>query len=252
MTTSQLSLAACVLCISCVSFTDAQVTRSIPRDIADRNTFMPTATWKRHLSELGGSILYEMTPGSNEAYELSTLRVLKSGTRPVETIIPPDEGVLLEVLIDSSASANLKAIGVGNAGLSAKEKMSFTYRDVSEVFIPSSDWDRTALSAEAKKPMPKGVTRRYYIQAALLSGIQRKKYSEVSGTFKKAVDGTGIGADGEIYSSSDTFSQDYAIHLTLRDLAEFADPLAPLSTLDHFPGEPGSTSGLFVPQFDLK
>jgi hypothetical protein len=243
----------CSMVWGCVSFADSTVEHSLPNDIAARNTFLPTATWKRHLGELAGSILSEMEQGgANDLWQLSTDRYLKSGAVLEETMIPPDEGLLIEVLTDNKADARLSLLAFGSASIGAKEKMSFTYRDTTEVFAPGSSLDLDRLRSEAGKPNPPGVKARYVIQAALLSSIQRKKYTEVEGTFKKTVNGSGIGADGSIYSSDARLTHDYAIHLTLRKLSSFQENAVEFSTTalaSHVLGDPGDVRGVFAGAF---
>ncbi len=218
---STISVMVACFTSGCVTFADMQVDKIPSQEIARRNNFIPTAEWRRHLGQLVGTILLEKTAGAPEDRWVLGSRFIKAGKEPIITLVPKDQGVLAQFLIDNSADVTLKALGVGSGSLSGKQKMSFTYADSADAFISFEDIDRDALRAEANKPMPAGVTKRYFIQAALLADIQRRLFTEVSGGLTKTVAGDGIGADGKVYSSNTKFVQDYSIHLTLRDLDDF-------------------------------
>lgn len=209
------------LMCGCITFTQTDITTTIPRDIKIRNNFFPTAEWKYELAELAGSILVERKePVDGQKYYLSK-RIIKPGTEPTIEAIP--DGLLIEIIVDDSADTKLKTISIGNIALGAKKKMAFTYSDASRVFIKYQDLDITAIIAEANKEPGPNTENRWFIQGALLSLIQRKIYNEAKGGISTNLIGSAFKAEGNIYHKASKTTKDYAIHLTLRDLDEFIE-----------------------------
>jgi len=208
---------------SCVSFTSTPIITHLPKDIADRNNYLNTADWKYELAELAGSILIlYKTPVDGKMYDLGK-RIINKNLEPKVEIITGGE--IAKYLIDNHVEEKLKVIGLGDVQLSNKDKVEFTYTDTTRVFIKQIDWDYQALKEEANKNFGANIEARYFIQGALLSSIQRKKYSEVNSGLTTIIEGTGLKAGGKIYSSNSAIEKDFTIHLTLRNLDDFKGEL---------------------------
>lgn len=216
----QFALVGCLVCLSgCMTFTETEITKALPNDIAQRNNYVPTAEWKYELGELAGSILIERkTQVDGKLFYLGE-RIIKNQTEPEVKAI--SDGQLIRMYIDNSADAKLKIIGLGGVDLDVKKKMEFTYTDSSRAFIKQSDWDKSALTVEANKPLKNNEKAKYFIQGVLLSLLQRQEYSYAGSKTNATVNGSGMQVDSSIYSSSGVLTKDYAIHLTLRDLSDF-------------------------------
>jgi len=217
-----LSLTLVSLVLSgCVSFTETQLVRDLPNDIANRNNIIPTAEWKYELAQLAGSVLVEReTPVDGSKYYFSK-RIIKASTEPEAKAIP--EGVLIELITDNKADAKLKLLAAGGVDISGEQKIEFRYIDSARVFIKYEDIDLPSVIAEANKSAGPNVKNRWYVQGALLSVTQRKVFTKVQGVLQKTVSGSGFEADSDIYSSNSKATKDYAIHLTLRRLDDFKD-----------------------------
>ncbi len=206
----------------CVKFSPTAVVRTLPNDIADRNNLLPTAQLREHMEELIGAILIEIEdPTGQLNYELSTQKYLTSDAKPVLKSYSENEGTMVDILIDNKADVKLQALAFGGASLGAEQKMQFLYSDVADVWINDQYFDNQALRNEANRTVPNNIRNRWLIQGTLLSSIQTKTFTKVSGGLTKTVVGTGISAEGEVYSSASAFTKDFALHLTLRHIDLF-------------------------------
>lgn len=236
-----ISVIVILVMTGCTTFTEQPVITEVPNDIKDRNNYLPTAQWKYELTELAGSVLvkYKKADQDGKLWDVKD-RIIKSGTEPQKTSI--SDGELLTRLVDNRADAKLKAIGIGGASLSNKQKMEFTFSDARRVFIPSGDFDREALKKEAEKPLKDNEEAKYYVRGALLSVIQRRIFTEIEGSILKNIATSGLKADGKLYNSETNHTKDFAIHLTLISLSDFGDEFE--SSVDEFNSD--AIKGLWI------
>jgi hypothetical protein len=213
------------LVCACVKFSPIQLTRTLPNDIAERNNLIETAQWRSHLDDLVGAVLLESEdPQEGRIYSVSAGKFIASDATPVFSTFSETEGKLIEIIIDNKADAKLQYLALGSATLGAEEKLLFHYCDVSDVWIKYEQIDLEALKREAERVTDPTIKNRWFIQGALLSAIQKKVFTKVSGGLSKTVTGVGFSAEGGIYHSTSTFTKDYAIHLTLRHIDLFREP----------------------------
>jgi hypothetical protein len=230
----------------CVSFVDTSIDTTLPQDVTDRNHVVITADWRDELVELSGTVLYE--PKDPKQRWRAGRRII-SGTEPKLLFIASDDPnrVLAEVMIDSSSSNGLSAIGLGSIAVTGKDKLDFKYEDVSRVFINWADIDHSTIMKEKKTAMPDDAKRRWFVQGVRLATIHHRRFTEVTGKFNKTVGGEGIGVNGDVFNASRKLTRDFAIHVTLRDIDRWPnDPMNKNNQKKYFIKQKPEIKGLSI------
>ena len=202
--------------LSCVTFSPIDIDTTLPNDIKNRMLYKDTAQWKYHLDELVGSIIYEKDNGE---YSIGK-RIIKDGTKLVKD--PLDLAQAYHLFINDKADASLSMLAFAGGSISQEQKAEIKIVDILSYFIVYNDFDLGNIKKEFNLPLPKGYKNRYYIQGAILSSVTKNIYQSATKGINTHIVGTGISADGSIYSGSikSVEAPDFFIGITVRDQAD--------------------------------
>ena len=184
------------------------------RVFANRNRLPDeSGIYRYRLATLPGRVLYKDPGDAN--YELKSV-VLKSGYRPSLEPIKEGDGRIYEGMINQKIAASATYIAI-SAALDAKSLASVHIQDRVISFIENEDVPWDLLGVEGRKPKPAPGGKRYWVQGALMASLDYRTATEVDvsagGKLTEA-----FGANGKVYSKSDSSTHDYRISVYLIDL----------------------------------
>jgi hypothetical protein len=202
MVVKKRAFTAVVLCtlmlflIGCgIKFLDRDINMKLSPEMLGASLFKDTEILKRHLEEIPGYIAVDDGSGNL----LAVLPLQTEGFIPTVTPINDDKAFYHSV-IDQSAGVQGSYLAILSADLSTKQTADVTITEMAESYIPRDKvpWQEIAKWAKAN-PAPAG-QKRYYVQGALLSGVSKTIYVEVSSNM--TVDGgSAFGAKGKVYAT---------------------------------------------------
>jgi len=205
---------AVISCIGCgVRFKNAPYNLILPDYFKTRNLYEKTDIWRFKIPELAGSII-SGEPGS-ASYD-RVRRIVKEGYVAKLEVIQDSERKVYSSKIDQGFALGGSYL-VFAADIKADQMAEVNIEDMSLVFINDADIPWEELVAEANKPNPNPAARRYWIQAALLSGITITYFEQISANASGIV-GETFKANGNVYSKQSGTTRDFKISLELIDI----------------------------------
>lgn len=209
-------ITAIAVCISQAAFTqnvkvkvgNTTLNAPLPKDLTNRVFWDQTDLFKFNLDQLTGSIIY--SEDTTEAFTRGPRIVNEKFPLQIKVI---DKGLRYHEKVDKGFDASLKLL-LFSGNIAENQVVEITITDLCYVFM---EYEKIPIDSLLKvaKAISSGA-KKYYIQGALLTSIEEKFHSKVSGNATLA--GSVFGANGKAYKENEKFTQDFRISLTLIDL----------------------------------
>jgi hypothetical protein len=217
MRTLALMLLSCIF-LGCpkpgVTFDPLRLTNDLPDTFKKRNLYPDeSGILKYKLTELVGRVIYK-TP-STEYYSVKKV-ILNPDYSPVIELISDADGQVFEGLVDRNAALKGSYLAFAS-DLSVKEVATVSIRDRHTVIVKNKDIPRDSLVAEAEAVQKDSLTRRFWVQGAMLTSLDVARFSEISANASGVVGAT-FGAEGHVYNKQSQGIHDYRISVLLIDL----------------------------------
>lgn len=213
---SVILLGSLLLMTACagVRFADEGINKGLPEDWKNRIVYKQTDILKYDISQIPGQILFctDVAEGEKDC-KIQVDRYVKNGTG---VLIKTPEAIVYNSKIDSKASAQgsylafaaqIQAGHVEEVSITDSIVVYYKFEDV-----PIAELKRYAATVSS----PPGV-KRYWIQGALLSTINRNSLTEIDADAKSVIGNT-AGVSGKVYNKGITIQNDYRLSFLLADL----------------------------------
>jgi hypothetical protein len=213
------SLVLAVVLQSCASgyaIAPSSPNADFPAEISQRTFLLGVGAYRDQLEELVGHVVLVRGEGQEcdvdgvRGTAISLERFLHENARLAVTGEPV---VRYQSKIDRGFAASASAVALG-LQVQADQHLEVVVTDVRAIVAPASSIDADAVSALASQSLPAGVCGRYLVTGVILSTVLYRAYSRIEQ--EGSVAGVGFAIGESVYSSTNDFSLDYRVGLSLR------------------------------------
>lgn len=223
---STLAAVAFGLVAGCVTLKDiTNGNTPLPSDFSNRVVYKDSASVRDNLSDFVGHVV-EIDLASGAANK-SLVRYVLANYQPPVKGVDPAAGKLYESKVSSSFKTDQKLsyLATLNVNVAGDQMLEVVLHDVAVASLDTDKIDVPRLKALVKDLKPKPGVLRCFVQGARIAAINYKIYKKITGAVKAAYGDT-FQSGNEIYSSENTYSQDYKASIDCVDLDSVSSLLA--------------------------
>jgi hypothetical protein len=194
-------------------------TLDLPTDFINRNFLTNSVGFKDKLDYLVGMVVKKEKINDIDIYLV--VRDFKIDSVKVSARIPA-QGILIEKKYDQKMGAGIKYL-ISSAEIEKNSAFQILIADVSEILIDDKSLDKLALYNTYNNDTD--IEKYFIVRAAVTTSILYKKYTKMSA--KTEFNAAAIKVNGNYYSESSDFKQDWKIGMQLTPVKEFLKGFKP-------------------------
>lgn len=222
--TTLFMIVAAAMSTGCIQIADLQkVNTSLPEDFSNRVVYRDSSSVRDNLPDFVGHVV-EIERSTGTANK-SLVRFVKEGFMPVVQVVDPAAGKLYESKISSGFKTSQKVnyLATIDVNVTGDQMLQVLIQDASFINLDTAKVDVDALKAYVATLQPKAGYLRCFVQGARVATINYKVYQKITGVVKAAY-GETFQSGNEIYSTNQSYMQDFKVSVDCIDL----DTVSPL------------------------